>query len=293
LHFGARYQYFSKQKSNSFEPRIFIQKQFSKSFIWQTSFERKSQLVSQVQENVANDLSLENYVWILSDNKDYPIQKGNQFTTGLIFKNNNWLIDIDLYYKTLTGITSFTFGFANQYDTAIHRGNGFTKGLDLLIQKSATTWRVWMTYTYQDSQNRFNSVNQNRYFEINSNIKHAFNLSYNKKWNQFSVALGWFLHSGKPYSLLNASNQIATFNSERLDLYHRLDISAIYELFKSNEKSFKIGVSIYNAYNHKTIISKDLERSYVDLIDYTIPKYAVQNYYSLGMTPNVFLRMSF
>lgn len=290
---GARYNRFNKIDASSFEPRFFVQRQLTDSFIWQASYERKSQIVSQVRENVANDLSLENYVWIVSENENYPVQKGNQYTTGIIFKQKSWLVDIDLYYKNITGITSFTLGFINQSVPTINSGKGYTKGIDFLIQKSTPTWRAWITYTYQDSQNRFDGINQDQYFQINSNIKHAFNVAFNKKWNEFSLALGWFLHSGKPYSLLDQDGQMATFNANRLPAYHRLDISAIYEFYKSNDKSIKLGVSIYNAYNRKTIINKELERSYANVIDYTVPNYTVQDYYSLGITPNIFLRMNF
>lgn len=293
LHGGLRYNSFAKIDANSFEPRLFIQRTLFENLILQVSYERKSQIVSQVRENVANDLSLENYVWIVAENNEYPVQRGNQFTSGLIFKKNNWLVDVDLYYKTITGITSFTLGFINQAVPTINRGEGFTKGIDILVQKSTPTWRAWMTYTYQDSQNKFDGINQDQYFQINSNIKHAFNVAFNKKWNDFSLALGWFLHSGKPYSLLNSDSQIATFNADRLPSYHRLDISAIYEFFKAEVKSFKLGVSIYNAYNRKTIINKELERSYANVIDYSVPNYVVQDYYSLGITPNIFLRMNF
>lgn len=290
---GARYNWFNKIDANSFEPRFFIQRQIIDNLIFQVSYERKSQIVSQVRENVANDLSLENYVWIVSENNEYPIQKGNQYTSGLLFKKKNWLVDVDFYYKTITGITSFTLGFINQAVPTINRGKGFTKGIDVLIQKSAPTWRAWMTYTYQDSQNKFDGINQDHYFQINSNIKHSFNVAFNKKWNDFSLALGWFLHSGKPYSLLNAEGQIDTFNADRLPAYHRLDFSAIYEFYKTESRSFKAGLSIYNAYNRKTVINKELERSYVDVIDYTVPNYTSNDYYSLGITPNLFLRMNF
>ena len=290
---GLRYNWFSKIDATSLEPRLFAQRQLTDELILQLSYERKTQIVSQVRENVANDLSLENYVWIVAEGNEYPIQKGNQFTSGLIFKKNNWLVDIDFYYKNITGITSFTLGFNNQSVPTINRGEGFTKGMDLLIQKSAPTWRAWMTYTYQDSQNKFDGINNDRYFQINSNIRHAFNVAFNKKWNAFSVAVGWFLHSGKPYSLLNSEGQIATFNTNQLPEYHRLDFSAIYEFYKTEDRSIKMGVSIYNAYNRRVIINKELERSYANIIDYSVPNYTLQDYYSLGITPNVFLRLNF
>ena len=290
--FGARYNRFNTLESNSLEPRVFIQKKLNRSFIWQSSYERKSQIISQVRESVTNDLSLENYVWTSSDNINYPIQKGDQFTTGVIYKTKSWLVDVDAYYKTIVGITSLSFGFFNQFDAQINRGNGFTKGIDLLIRKSAPSWRAWMTYTFQDSQDRFNELNGGKYFSTNSDSKHAFNFSFNKKWKSYSVAFGWFWHSGKPYSLLNDVNEVISINTERLPAYHRFDISGIYQFRNQSSWSGKIGVSVYNAYNRHTILSREYERQFTSIGDFVNSKYTIQNYYSLGITPNIFLRIS-
>ncbi len=293
LNAGFRYNYFSTLKLDSFEPRILIQKRFSDSFVWQASYERKSQILSQVRESNANDLSLENYVWVLSENKDYPIQKANQFSTGFTFKKNHWLLDVDAYYKTISGITTLTFGFLNQNDGNNYKGQGLTKGVDVLLQKSAKTWKTWMTYSFLDAENKFDQVNNNAYFQINSNIQHALNFALNKKWDKYSLAVGWFWHSGKPYSELNEAGQISSFNTQQLPAYHRLDISGMYQFYSKKETLFKIGFSLYNAYNNRTIISKEFERTYVTISDYSNPRYTVQDFYSLGITPNIFLRMSF
>ncbi len=293
LNAGTRYNYFSTIQSDSFEPRVLLQKRLSNQLVWQASYERKSQILSQVRESNANDLSLENYVWVLSENKDYPIQRANQFTTGFTFKKNNWLLDVDAYYKTINGITTLTFGYFNQNDANNHRGKGFTKGVDVLLQKSTKTSRMWMTYTFQDSKNKFDEVNNNEYFQINSNIQHALNLAFNKRWKKYSLAMGWFWHSGKPFSSLNEWDEIASYNTQQLPAYHRFDISGLYHVHTNRFSSFKIGFSVYNAYNNKTIISKEFERKYVTIDDFSNPKYTIQNYYSLGITPNVFVRMSF
>ncbi len=290
---GSRYNYFSKLKANSFEPRVFLQRDLTNKLIWQISFERKSQIVSQVRESVANDLSLENYVWILSDNAEYPIQKANQYTTGLIYKTKSWLVDVDAYYKTINGITSLSFGFLNQFESNVYMGKGFTKGLDVLIQKSAPTWRTWLTYTYQNSQNKYEGLNNDAYFPINTDITHAFTVSYYQKWKKYDLTLGWFWHTGKPYSLLNDANEIATFNTERLPAYHRLDISGSYQFHYQKNWSGKVGFSIFNAYNQHTLLSKEYERQFTSIGDVINSNYKTQNYYSLGFTPNVFLRVSF
>lgn len=293
FHTGARYNYFNALKEASVEPRLFVQKAITPTWIWQTTFERKSQIVSQVRESVANDLSLENYLWILADNNNYPVQKADQYTTGLIYKPNSWLFDLDLYYKMNTGITSLTFGFLNRFDSEIHQGKGFTKGLDLLIQKSAPTWRAWITYTFQDTENRFDNLNNDDYFPANADIRHALNLSFYKKWGNYSISTGWFWHSGKPYSLLNASNQVESFNTERLPEYHRLDVSGIYHFHQQKSWSGKVGFSIYNLYNQRSLISKEYERQYASVGSVINGTYKVQDYHSLGIMPNVFVRVAF
>ncbi|MGC4041509.1 MAG: TonB-dependent receptor plug domain-containing protein [Flavobacterium sp.] len=293
LQAGARYNYYVQLQENSLEPRVLVQRKLSEELVLQFSYERKSQVSSQIREDFANDLSLENYVWILSAKDSYPIQRANQFTGGFIYKKDSWLLDLDVYYKTISGITSFTFDFQNQHDLNIHHGKGFTKGVDILLQKSASTWRAWTTYTFQDSQNRFDDINNDDYFQLNSNTKHAFTASFYKKFDRFNLALGWFWHTGKPYSSVNDTGEITAYNSKNLPDYHRLDVSCFYQFKNTKNGLYKVGLSIYNIYNRQAIISRELERKFTDLGDFLTPRYAAQDYYSLGITPNVFLRVSF
>ena len=290
---GLRNNFYSKQKASSFEPRLMLQKTFLKSFIWNASFEKRSQVLSQARENATNDLSLENYVWVLSDNNNYPIQRANQFTTGIIIKKNHWLIDVETYYKNITGITSFSLDLLTQMNNEIQHGNGFTKGVDVLIQKNTASWRTWVTYTYQDSQNQFKTLNNGNYFSSNASIKHSLNLAFNRRWNNFLFTTGWFWHSGKPFSQINNLGEIISFNSQRLPNYHRLDISGSYEFQNKIGDKFKIGLSVYNLYNRSVLISKELERKYTNLSDFDKPRYEIQNFYSLGIMPNIFFRVNF
>jgi hypothetical protein len=290
---GLRYNSYAKLNTTLIEPRFLVQKKISNSFTGQISYEKKNQIISQFRESVSNDLSLENYIWIVSDNKQYPIQKAQQYSAGIIYKYQSWLVDVETYYKTIDGITSLTFGFLNPTDALLHQGNGFTKGVEILVQKNAPTWRAWITYTYQDSQNKFDAINDNQYFPINANMRHALNASCYKKWNNYSMALGWFWHTGKPYSLLNENNQIDSFNTGQLPSYHRMDISGMYHFHQQKSWSGKVGISVYNLYNHKSIISKEYERQYASISEIVSTNYKVQDYTSLGIMPNIFLRFNF
>jgi hypothetical protein len=290
---GLRYNYFNQLNANSLEPRTLVQRRFSNRLTAQVSFERKSQIVSQIRESVANDLSLESYVWILSDGDQYPVQRANQFTAGTTYKTKSILIDADAYFKTIDGITSMAFGLLHEYDAQVHRGKGFTKGFDLLVQKSAPTWRAWATYTYQDSQNQYDGLNDGNDFPISSDIRHALTLSIHKKWQQFSASAGWFWHTGKPYSTLDTDNQISSFNDKRLPVYHRLDVSAAYEFQSGKSLKGKAGLSILNVYDRHSVISREYERRATGIGDLFGTDYLARDYRSLGITPNVFVRFYF
>ena len=293
INIGLRYVKFNNLNAQSIEPRSYIQKKISNFFFLHFSYEKRSQILSQIKENFANDLSLENYVWVLSSNDGYPIIKSSQTTTGIIFKTKKWLLDIDTYYKNINGISSYTFGFQNQNESKIVPGVGFTKGIDVLLQMATQSTRIWSTYTYQDSKNKFENINEDNYFQTNTNIKHAFSLSINQKWSNFSIAAGWFIYSGKPYGLLSDTDKIASYNSENLSSYNHLDISCAYQFLNTKESKIKVGFSLYNAFNNHKIISKEFQRRYSTQDDFINPKYTVQNYYSLGLTPNIFMRVLF
>jgi len=284
---GLRYDHYGAL-GDRFEPRLRIEKKLG-NVSAQVSYEMKSQTESQVREAVTNDLSLENYVWVLSDGKTYPLEKASQSSAGATWKKNGWLVDVSVYHKKISGVTSRMFGFLHLSDTVTHHGEGFVRGLDLLVQKKGKDWRAWLTYTYQDAQNRYDGLNDGNYFPVSSDIKHAVSLSGFKTWGKFSVSAGWFWHSGKPFSMLS-DGQISAFNQNRLPVYHRLDISSAYA-FKGRTWQGRAGISVLNVYGRSSVISREFDRQYQGIGDFTSNRYAVRDYRSLGFTPNVFIRV--
>ncbi len=287
---GLRYNTYSIAAMESLEPRLFVKRRINDEISFEATYEQKSQVMSQIRETVANDLSLENYVWVLSDDGQ-PIQRAQQISIGGNYRTKSWLVDVDGYFKTITGTSSLSFGFMHQFDSSLNHGEGFVKGFDILIQKTAPTWRAWFTYTFQESQNRYDDLNDHQYFPISADIRHSFTLSAHKTWKKFSLSAGWFWHTGRPFSSLDENNMIAGFNDKRLKPYHRLDISAFYEFRKDTSWSGKIGLSALNVYNEKSIISKEYQRSYATINDVVESTYTVQNYRMLGFTPNLFVRI--
>lgn len=290
---GLRFSFFQTLDAYALEPRLLLQNKLSNHWSLQFSFEQKSQLMNQIQESVSSDLSLENYVWGLADQKKYPIVSADQITGGITYNRKNWLIDLDLYRKDIKNISSFLYGFFNRFDAEIHQGNGYVNGIDFLIQKSIFSWNASVTYAFLDAQNRYENINAHQYFPSNSAIQHAVNVNLSKKWDWFTLAAGWHWHTGKPYFAFDANNKITGFNDKTLPDYHRMDVSGIFKLNHQKKWKTSIGFSVLNVYNQKNILSKEYQRQYNSFESTLNNQLQLVEYYALNITPNVFFKISF
>ncbi len=295
---GFRYNYYANLKEASLEPRVLLNISLSNKLSATISGEFKSQTISQINETVISELGLENQLWILSDASDFPIIKAKQTTAGLTYKHNRWTVDLDSYYKRTTGITSLALGFLNIMDTnSFHKGESFSKGIDLYIKKDLKNFRAWGTYSYNSVENKFEGVNENELFPSSSEIKHALNFSMAYKMKKMQFALGWYWNTGKPYTLAKEMYEHDVpywdydgVNTENLPNYHRLDFSAMYhfDLSKRNGVKAKTGIAFYNLYNKDNVLNIEYHTD-------NIPGGGIARVerHSLGFTPNLFFRVSF
>ncbi len=295
---GFRYNFFSNRQEAGFEPRLLINLSLTKHLEATVSTEVKSQTINQIKETVISDLGLENQVWILSDNKNFPILKSKQYTAGLTYKKNRLTIDLDAYYKHLDGMTSLSLGFLNNIDPkSFHRGETYSKGIDLYIKKDINKLAIWGTYSFNTIDNRFESINDNKLFSSSSEIKNSFNISTAYRYRKFKLALGWYWYEGKPYTdAVEAYNdegvpywKYKEVNSMQMPNYHRLDLSAMYHfnISKKNGIKAKTGFALYNLYNKDNILSVEYHAS-------TVPGGNLSRVerHSLQFTPNIFFRIN-
>jgi len=296
---GFRYNVFAEIKKTSFEPRALLSIPFSKNLKMNISGEIKSQIINQINESVLSDLSLENQLWVLSNDIDFPVIKSNQLTTGITYKYSRWTLDLDTYYKQTKGITSAALGFMNINDSQLyHKGESISKGVDLYLKKDFKNARIWGTYSYNSVKNKFADIMNERLFPSSSEIKHSMNFSTAYKIKRIELAMGWYWHTGKPYTIANEATNAAgisywkytDINTERLSNYHRLDFSAMYNFTLSKPKKVKAktGFSLYNMYNRDNILN----------IEYLTNNAPVNRlikieHHSLHFTPNLFFRVYF
>ncbi|GGX23248.1 TonB-dependent receptor [Aquimarina muelleri] len=293
---GIRANYYSELNQTLIEPRLFIEKHITKNWKINASTEYRSQATSQIKESIISDLSLENQIWTLANNDVFPIIKSYQHTFGSSFSKKKWYLDIEGYYKQIEGITTLTAGFINPIDNTYHTGESMIFGIDLFLKKNFKNYKTWISYSYINTNNTFDGINNNESFPGNWNIEHTVKWSQFYKINNFQFSLGWIWHTGKAFtniSRVDESGEIIILefdkiNSDNLPVYHRLDFSAIYDFKIKNASKirYRIGASLLNLYNRKNLLNREYRTTNTlnnELINSDI--------FSLGITPNLSFRV--
>ncbi len=293
---GFRFNRYSKIDKNYLEPRLFIRKNITRDLSIKGSVEFKSQIVNQIRESVISDLTLENQVWSLANAENFPAVTSAQVSLGSNYKKGTWSFDIDSYYKRIENITTLTSGFINPIDNGFHLGNSKIFGLDVFAKKRIEDYNTWISYSYINTQNRFEGINVDRYFPGNWNIQHTLKWTHYYEYKKFKFSLGWLWRTGK--SITNVEGVVVEgrvprlvyedINGSNLPVYHKMDFSALYHFkINNNDKvKYQLGVSILNLYNNRNLLNREFR------ITSTLDsKFITRDIYAIGITPNISFRV--
>ncbi len=210
-------------------------------------------------------VSLPTDVWLPSTQFIKP-QKVLQVTAGYFrnFLNNAVETSIEAYYKNLDHQIDFLNGVLDNFDNTriennIIEGKGKAYGIELFVKKQSGNTTGWLSYTLSRTLRKFNNFNDNKFYPAKYDRVHDFSLTVNHKLNErwnlsssFIYATGnaMTMPAGRYVIQGNVANHYTAVNSFRMKAYHRLDVSANYQLKKTKRLESWINFSIYNVYNH-------------------------------------------
>jgi len=288
--------------------KLYAEPRFSASYVLDDHYTLKAatgqfyQFINQVtREDIVNG---NRNFWVLSNNSSIPVGMATHFMGGVSYENDQFLIDVEGYYKILSGLTQYTIsqaGFAPGNTTSsitqdFYNGSGRAEGIEVLLQKKLGNYTGWISYTLGNAQNKF-AVYGNSYYPADQDIRHEFksiNMYHYDRWNFSAV---WIFSTGHPYTAPLSTYTINTpdgnvasaftvsgKNAERMPDYHRLDLSATYDLLKINgNKTGSIGLSLFNVYNHTNTWYKEYQLQGYQAITTDVSY--------LGFTPNITLSL--
>ncbi|MCK7592007.1 TonB-dependent receptor [Subsaxibacter sp. CAU 1640] len=290
---GLRINYVDRFSEFYTEPRIAVSHKFSNALRLEFLAEFKSQTISQIIDLQDDFLGIEKRRWILSDNEEVPMIESKQASIGLHYNKNKLLLSAEAFVKDVSGITSRSQGFQNQYQFVNEIGSYQTKGIDLLVNKQFDSFSAWLSYSFSTNDYKFENLNNGNSFPNNVDVRHAATLAATYNYKAFKMALGLNYRSGRPTTLpLENQSSGSSFieydtpNDQRISEYIRTDFSAIYQFQIGKKTKATVGASVWNILNRKNILN-----SYFILNDDdTISK--IENR-SLGITPNISFRLWF
>ena len=295
INLGVRLNYLKSTDKFFLEPRFYAKLKLAKPLYFKLAASIKNQNISQILEFQTSDFGLENQVWGLADKLNIPILKSKQLSGGLEWDKGGLNIGIETYFKQDEGLTSVSKAFINR-NVFYAEGKSKTWGFDVLFRKRGPNYNSLLSYSLIRTNYRFPDLNEGKTFRGNFDIRHALAAAYTYHWRSFEFSLNWKWRTGKPYTPAysidpeNGQIDYGEMNGRRISNYHRLDFSSTYKLSLSNSKNrqLKLGFSLQNIYDKKNV----LDRSYMFYYDETYQMNEIKSY-SLGITPNVFVRFEF
>lgn len=294
---GFRQNYIQEFSTFIFEPRIQLNYKFTPFFQLEIMGESKHQTTSQIVDLQQDFLGIEKRRWTLSNNEDIPIVKSNQASLGFSFNKNNWLLTLENFYKKVDGITSMSQGFQNQFEFVKTSGNYTVYGTEFLIQKQFKPITAWISYTFQENNYDFNTLNPAT-FSNNFEIKHALKSAIISDFKNIKLAIGAQWLTGRPTTFPSSSTPIYTDpetptvgyqmpNSSNLEDYFQVNFSGSYAFNMGKKSKLNLGFSIQNVLNNKISVNQHYRiNNNTNIVEQV-------NTSSLERTPNAFLRFTF
>ncbi|PWB27330.1 carboxypeptidase-like regulatory domain-containing protein [Flavobacterium sp. HTF] len=290
---GARMNYIEKFKKYIVEPRIQFGYGINKNLNVELLGELKSQNSQQIIDLQKDYFGIEKRRWIISNNTTIPIQRSRQISLNLFYKKNDWLLDIENFYKKVHGITTSSQGFQNQLEFIRITGDYEVLGTEILIQKKMDHFLTWLSYTYNNNNYHFSDYEYST-FPNNFELTHTLSWAVMYEKNNFKIALGTKWSSGRPktspdISKIDLSDPVVVYNKPNdtnLHVFSQVNLSSTYKWETANGIQYKIGISILNILNRKNEISE-----YYRISSLTNSIEEVETF-SLQRTPNLSFRIS-
>lgn len=216
-------------------------------------------------------------VWVPADKSISPASV-KQISGGWRGSFHKGLFDIEIsaYHKTLSSIATYREGYSSLMGDGNWRskveagGEGKAYGIEFFLRKTRGNWTGFAGYTWSRATRKYENINQGKEFTFEFDRPHSFSLNLNRKLNEkITISTSWVLQSGLPFTPVVGRQFVPSFteldnepyyyeafiygekNSERMRMYHRLDIALHYTTITKNGNKAQWTFALYNAYNRK------------------------------------------
>ncbi|RZL43186.1 MAG: TonB-dependent receptor [Pedobacter sp.] len=294
---GVRNNYIEDFNRCLLEPRLQFNYSLSKKLNIEILGEQKNQITSQIIELQQDFLGIEKRRWTLANNENIPVQRSKQISLGFSFRDKNWLLTLDNYYKKVTGIYSPSQAFQNQLEFTRINGEYNVLGSELLVQRNFKHFYTWLSYGLSNSEYTFSQILPTE-FDNNFQIVHTLSWAGIYEWKKLKMALGSKWHSGRPEtspstSNLDLSNPVNPQiiynnpNNETMNAFFEINFSANYTWDLNSKSNLQFGFSLQNILNRNNVVNRYYR------VNKTKESIESVNTLALKRTPNLSIKYTF
>ncbi len=294
---GLRGTYFDVTGKNYLEPRLSASYMLTDRLKLKGAWGKYYQFVNRVVREDLTEGSRD--FWLLADDESVKVGSSLHYIAGISYEINDFLFDVELYRKEMTGLSEYSFRFANPrqgYDELFYDGSGYSRGVELLAQKKFGKYTGWLGYTLSEVIHEFPGISETPYPALHDQT-HEFKSVNSWRLGDWSLSATWVFATGKPYTAplggyeltyIDGNTQsyvsVGEKNSFRLPDYHRMDVSFTRTMDLGNGKG-DVGLSIFNLYGRSNVWYRTF-----DIIEDEVVSTDVQ---TIGFTPNLFFNFKF
>ena len=291
LNIGLRGVSYNTEGSLILEPRIKIQREITPSNLLGFSYEHKSQNVFQTNQSLSDVMERRNPVWVGSDGGLFPVMKSKEYSLNYTYVKDRFLIDIEFFNKRWSGITTMNYGYLDPHDSDYHYGESKAAGVDFYGNIKLNSFLFWGSYSYLETQNKFENVNNFNWFTGNYNLNNSISLGLIFQAKDLNMGINWTHHSGLPSSTPTGVSffdghyhlNYDALNDSKLPDYNRLDLNFSYELKKGKFFNTEVRTSLINATNENNILFKDYKYLAQQDKIIEIPQYSLGSIFNIGL----------
>ncbi len=217
-----------------------------------------------------NVLGQKQQFFVLANGSNVPVGIGQNLMLGATWTKNNFTIDIEAFYRTLDGAVNHATsapglrppkGNKPNPTTSfrLFQGESRVQGVDFTLVYDSKNLVSMLTYTLSKAENRFPEIFSNKYFPSSDDSRHQLKFFNAYSFKKVEFTLTYSGATGRPYlDLSNLDRMIDRRNLnlnkyiQKLDDYHRVDVSAAYKL---NFKHWhtKIGFTVFNLFDRVNV----------------------------------------
>ncbi|MGY5352157.1 TonB-dependent receptor plug domain-containing protein [Wenyingzhuangia sp. IMCC45533] len=293
---GVRINHIDKFNKLILEPRINYNYKLNRFLSFHIMAEFKHQSASQIIDFNDNFLGVENRRWVLANGEEYKVIKSKQLDVGLTYKRDNYLLEINPFFKQINNINTQSQGFQNQFKFISKIGNYRVNGIELLVNKTYKNYSTWLSYTFSKNTYNFDNLNPSE-FANNVDVRHIANLVFSYTFaKKIEFSMGVLYKTGNNFTELNRNNNVIEQNgssvlnfnqpnSNVLSHFFRIDSSLKYNFSLSENITGALNLGIANIFNQQKTANQN----------YLIANDKILNIKdtSLKLTPNFGMRLFF